>query len=321
MTSARYAAVADAVAGELEGVVAGAVVRGAPSADLVTSRVGGPIGVLVRAEALGDLEAVAAAADRHGVPVAVIGRGSNLLVADGGFDGIGVVLGGAFEAIDVGETTVVAGGAVALPVLARRSAAAGRAGLEFYVGIPGSVGGAVRMNAGGHGRETADVLLRAWLFDLGGGGVVERAVADLGLRYRHSEVPAGSVVVRAELAVAPDDPGACEARIDEVVRWRREHQPGGANAGSVFTNPPGDSAGRLIDSCGLKGLRVGGAEVSTKHANFIQTGTAASAADVVRLIAEVRDRVAAATGVRLVPEVRLLGFDAGDPPNPDEEQR
>jgi len=160
---------------------------------------------------------------------------------------------------------------VALPVLARRSAAAVDA-VSSSTSVSRSVGGAVRMNAGGHGRETVDVLQRAWVVDLQPESplaevvVVELSVAALELGYRSSNLPATAVVLRAEFAVDDDDPLACEARIDDVVRWRREHQPGGANSGSVFTNPPGDSAGRLIDACGLRGLRVGGAEVSTKHA-------------------------------------------------------
>jgi UDP-N-acetylmuramate dehydrogenase len=193
-------------------------------------------------------------------------------------------------------------------VLARRTAGAGFSGLEFFVGIPGSVGGAVRMNAGGHGRETADVLRRAWVVDvLAGGERRVRTAGELALGYRHSSVTASEVVVAAELAVTPDDPIACEARVAEVVRWRREHQPGGANAGSVFRNPPGDSAGRLIDAAGLKGLRVGGAVVSPKHANFFQADPGATAADVGRLVAEVQRRVADATGVHLVPELLMVG--------------
>ncbi|MGH8984429.1 MAG: UDP-N-acetylmuramate dehydrogenase, partial [Acidimicrobiia bacterium] len=191
---------------------------------------------------------------------------------------------------------------------ARRSAAAGLGGLEFFVGIPGSVGGAVRMNAGGHGRETADVLRRAWVLDvLASGEVQPRAAGELDLGYRHSSILASEVVVAAELAVTADDPVACEARVSEIVRWRREHQPGGANAGSVFRNPPGDSAGRLIDAAGLKGLRVGGAVVSPKHANFFQAEPGATAADVGGLVAEVRRRVADATGVELVPELLMVG--------------
>jgi UDP-N-acetylmuramate dehydrogenase len=213
----------------------------------------------------------------------------------------------------VDDAEARSGGAVALPVLARRLAAAGRAGLEFYVGIPGTVGGAVRMNAGGHGRTTAEVLVDASVADLDGDGSVgSRAVSDLGLGYRHSALGPAEVVVGARFAVAADAPEACEARLAEIVRWRREHQPGGANAGSVFRNPEGDSAGRLIEATGLKGLRVGGAVVSEKHANFIQAEAGASAADVAALVALVRDRVEAASGVRLETELHWLGFEESD---------
>lgn len=310
MTTAVLDHVADELVAALPDARLDAVERDVPSADLVTSRVGGPIAVLVRGRTAADVGVVAEVVRRHRVPVAVIGRGSNLLVADRGFEGVVVVLSGEFDELEINRGRVVAGGAVALPVLARRTAAAGCRGLEFYVGIPGSVGGAVRMNAGGHGRETVDVLRRAWLIDLlAGGSPVEVPVANLELGYRRSNLTDTTVVLRAEFAVDADDPSVCEQRIDEIVRWRREHQPGGANAGSVFTNPPDDSAGRLIDECGLKGLRVGGAEVSAKHANFIQADSTATAADIVALIAEIRGRVAAATGTVLVPELRMLGFD------------
>ena len=196
-------------------------------------------------------------------------------------------------------------------MLARRAAAAGVGGLEFFVGIPGSVGGAVRMNAGGHGRETADVLVRARVVDLAGGADEEsRGRPALALGYRCSALGATEVVTGAELRVEPTPPAESEAMLDEIVRWRREHQPGGANAGSVFANPPGDSAGRLIDAAGLKGLRVGGAVVSPKHANFFQAEPGATADDVFRLVTEVRRRVHDASGVLLEPELRMVGFEA-----------
>jgi UDP-N-acetylmuramate dehydrogenase len=231
-------------------------------------------------------------------------------VADQGFAGLGIVLVGDFEALTIGDATVQAGGAVALPVLARRSAAAGRAGLEFFVGIPGSVGGAVRMNAGGHGCETRDVLVRARVRELVTGRRTDRDPAALALGYRSSAIGPMDVVVDAEFRVVRDDPEACAARIDDVVRWRREHQPGGANGGSVFRNPPGDSAGRLIDAAGCKGLRIGGAVVSEKHANFFQAEAGATARDVRDLVTVVQERVRAETGVVLVPELVMIGFDA-----------
>jgi UDP-N-acetylmuramate dehydrogenase len=194
-------------------------------------------------------------------------------------------------------------------VLARRAAAVGVAGLEFYVGIPGSVGGAVRMNAGGHGAQTADVIVDARVLDLADGSVREPGRAELGLGYRSSGLAGSAVVVEARFAGRHDDATACGARIDEIVRWRREHQPGGQNAGSVFTNPVDDSAGRLIEAAGCKGLRIGGAVVSEKHANFFVADPGASASDVCALIDLVRTRVEAESGVVLEPELRLVGFD------------
>jgi UDP-N-acetylmuramate dehydrogenase len=312
------------IAGELRDRLPDATTEGASFAELSTYRVGGPVGVLVRAHDVDALRAVAEVARRHRPRLLVIGRGSNLLVSDVGFSGLVVVLEGEFEAIDlpaggVGKKQLAlhAGGAVPLPVLARRAAAAGLAGLEFFVGIPGSVGGAVRMNAGGHGRETVEVLQRAWVMDLlaGTGDATPhaRTADDLELGYRHSNLGPSEVVTAAEFTVAPDDSGACEARVSDIVRWRREHQPGGQNAGSVFRNPPGDSAGRLIDAAGLKGLRVGRAVVSDKHANFFQAEAGATASDVIDLVAEVQRRVSEATGVELVPELHVVGDDTGSP--------
>ena len=213
---------------------------------------------------------------------------------------------------ETGTGTVTAGGAVKLPVLARQTVAAGLRGLEWMVGVPGSVGGAVRMNAGGHGSDVASGLRSASLFALQGGPSGLRVVASeaLALRYRSSSVASTDVVVDATFALEPGDRLAGERELSEIVRWRRAHQPGGANCGSVFTNPPDDSAGRLIDAAGLKGLRVGTAEVSHKHANFIQADEGASAADVWNLIVEVRRRVHDAFGVVLQPEVRTAGLVA-----------
>ena len=308
------------LAGDLRERLPDATSEGASFAELSTYRVGGPVAVLVRAKDVDALTTVAEVARRHRPRLLVIGRGSNLLMSDAGFSGLVVVLEGDLEAVDVpgvGENespAVRAGGAVPLPVLARRAAAGGLAGLEFYVGIPGSVGGAVRMNAGGHGRETGEVLRRAWVLDLLDGGghptASARDVVDLDLEYRHSNLRPSEVVTAAEFTVTRDDPAACEARVAEIVRWRREHQPGGQNAGSVFRNPPGDSAGRLIEAAGLKGLRVGGAVVSDKHANFFQAEAGATARDVLDLVAEVQRRVAKTTGVELVPELHVVGDDA-----------
>ena len=304
------AADVDGVASALAARLPGRVERAVPSAALTTYRCGGPLAAVVRAEAEADLHVLADVLRDAPVPVLVVGRGSNLLVADSGFAGVAVVLAGEFEQLDVDGPTarVRAGGAVPLPVLARRTAAAGVGGLEFYVGIPGSVGGAVRMNAGGHGAQTEDVILGARVFSLPEGRARELGRAQLGLGYRTSALPDGSVVVAASFAGHADDPAAVSARIDDVVRWRREHQPGGQNAGSVFTNPAGDSAGRLIDAAGCKGMRVGGAVVSEKHANFFVAEAGARASEVFALMELVRARVHDATGVVLDAELHLVGF-------------
>jgi UDP-N-acetylmuramate dehydrogenase len=229
-------------------------------------------------------------------------------VADAGFAGLAVTLGGVFAELEVAVTAVRAGAAVSLPVLARRTAAAGLTGLEWAVGVPGSVGGAVRMNAGGHGSDVSRTLTRARIVDLATGDDSDVSRERLALGYRSSSVLPHQVVARADFELAPGDRVASEAEIADIVRWRRENQPGGSNAGSVFTNPPGDSAGRLIDAAGLKGQRVGSAHVSPKHANFFQADEGGSADDVLALIEEVQRLVEERTGIRLEPELRLIGF-------------
>ena len=287
--------------------------RDVPLAPLTTYRVGGPAALFVRARSLDDLRTVAAARRASGLPVLVVGRGSNLLVADHGFAGIAVTVADLAAGIDVAAgPVVVAGGGVALPVLARRTAAAGLTGLEWAVGVPGTVGGAVRMNAGGHGSDIAACLVSADVLDLDEPDPVVRPLGggELGLRFRGSDLGDQHVVVAATLRVAPGEREQAERTIAEIVRWRREHQPGGQNCGSVFVNPvPGEvSAGSLVDGLGLRGLRIGTAWVSEKHANFVQAADGGSAADVRAVIEDVRDRVAAATGIRLRSEVRLVGF-------------
>jgi len=290
--------------------------RDAPLGPLTTYRVGGPAALLMEAHTVDDLILAARAVRAGAVPVLVVGRGSNLLVADAGFPGLAVLVGEGLDGVEVdaAAATVRAGGGAFLPVVARRSAAAGLTGLEWAVGVPGSVGGAVRMNAGGHGSDTSRTLSRVGLLDLAGddsaaGAFVREVPArELDLGYRCSAVAPSQVVVWAEFALAPGERASAEAAIAEIVRWRREHQPGGQNAGSVFTNPPGDSAGRLVEEAGLKGMRVGSATVSPKHANFVQADEGGSADDVMALIEEVRRRVEDRTGVRLATELRLVGF-------------
>jgi len=312
MKSADSASIEEAAArlGPL-GPLGPLVQRDAPLGPLTTYRVGGPAALLVRCMDLTDLEAVAGTVAGTGVSTLVLGRGSNLLVADRGFAGLVVSLGGDFDAVDLTSSrpAVVAGGAVALPALARQCAAAGLTGFEWAVGVPGSVGGAVRMNAGGHGSDMATCLADVDLVDLLAGGVRTVPAEDLAFGYRTSAVGPTDVVLRARLGLAEGDAKSARAEIDAIVRWRREHQPGGQNAGSVFTNPPGDSAGRLVDLSGGRGLRVGSAQISPKHANFIQADERGLASDVLALIRAARLLVHDHGGVTLSPELRLVGFD------------
>jgi UDP-N-acetylmuramate dehydrogenase len=295
--------------------------RDVPLGPMTTYRVGGSAALFVDAAEVGDLIAVAEARAATGIPVLVVGRGSNMLVADAGFAGIAVSvaqLAGQID-IDTDASRVTAGGGVALPVLARRTAAAGLTGFEWAVGVPGSIGGAVRMNAGGHGSDIAAALVDVDVFDIDTCARLTLPAEVIGLRFRASSLAPAHVVLSARLQLAPGDRERSEAELAAIVRWRREHQPGGQNCGSVFVNPvPGEgpdavSAGLLIDSLGLRGTRFGTAWVSEKHANFIQAGEGGSAADVRRAIEQVRARVAEATGYRLRSEVRLVGFDDADP--------
>jgi UDP-N-acetylmuramate dehydrogenase len=282
--------------------------RDEPIGARTTYRVGGSAALFVEIEKDSDLDAVASAIASSGVDVLMLGSGSNLLVAEAGFPGLVIALGKSFDYVEIEADTVRVGGATPLPVLARRAAAAARPSLAWAVGVPGSVGGAVAMNAGGHGAEIARDLLSARTMDFETGSLADRDVASFAFSYRHAEVSPLELVIEATFRAPQGDASLATQSIEEVVRWRREHQPGGRNAGSVFKNPDGDSAGRIIDELGLKGLRVGGAEISAKHANFIQLDADGSSDDVNALIEMVMEIVAARTGVQLVPEVRRIGF-------------
>jgi UDP-N-acetylmuramate dehydrogenase len=304
--------------------------RDQPLGPLTTYGVGGAAALLVEVDGPSDLLPVRSALAGLDVPVCIVGRGSNLLVADAGFDGVVVHLGHGFNWVrlpdpapadappadappaDAPPFVLRAGGATPLPVLARQAADTGWAGLKWAVGVPGSVGGGVRMNAGGHGSDMAGCLLRYTWFDLGrdAGGTDE--VTRLRYGYRSSSLAASEVVVAAEFAVTPGDISHEQAEVSTIVRWRRAHQPGGSNAGSVFTNPPGDSAGRVIEQAGLKGFRMGTAQVSEKHANFIQADKGGRADDVRALMEHVRGTALARCGVTLTAEVRLLGYGGGE---------
>ena len=294
-----------------------APVRGYPLARWTTLGVGGEAALFVP---LADLPAVRAFArvlaafDADVLPLFVLGKGSNTLVADAGIDTVVVKLGAGLKWLRREGSDVLAGAGEAMPALAAWTAREGLAGLEFAAGIPATVGGSVRMNAGAHGGEVAARLRSADVVLPGSGDVAVLSPADLAFGYRRTALPTRSLVVAARWALTPDEPTAIRGRLDELRAWRRRTQPlRERNCGSVFTNPPGESAGRLVEAAGLKGLRVGGARVSSKHANFIvtdpdpDTGRPATAADVRELIERVRAAVAQATGSTLEPEVRLVG--------------
>jgi UDP-N-acetylmuramate dehydrogenase len=282
-----------------------------PLGPLTTYRVGGAADLFVTCATERDVDGVARVVSGTAVDVLVIGNGSNLLVADRGFRGLAIMLGAAFDFVVLLDDELRAGGATRLPVAARRSAAHGLTGFEWAVGVPGTIGGAVRMNAGGHGSDIAGTLVDATIVDLRRGERRTKTAAELDLGYRHSNLTPNEVVLAARFALARGDAHRSEAEIAEIVRWRRDNQPGGQNAGSVFTNPPGDSAGRLIDRAGCKGLRIGSAHVSNKHANFFIADDGGAADDIFALMREVRRRVHDVHGIDLEPETRLVGFPEG----------
>ena len=290
-----------------------------------TYKVGGTAALHMTVTSIDDLYLVSAVLAEVELPILVIGRGSNLLVSDSGFQGLALTIGGLADYVDLPnreedpdvEPIALFGGSVALPVASRQSVARGLTGFEWGVGVPGSVGGAVRMNAGGHGSDMASSLTSVRMFHLRKGLEAHVNAVDLGLRFRGSALDDHHVVLSATVDLEwSKSQEASEAELQEVVRWRRENQPGGQNAGSVFVNPePGKvSAGEIIDELGMRGLRVGSAQVSEKHANFIQADENGSAHDVVALMAEIRRRVRDERGYVLRSEIRLVGFeDATDP--------
>lgn len=320
-TAGGAAAVApEALASAIRAVARGRVAVDEPLAPLTSFRLGGRAAVLVEPADEDDLAAVAraiaaASVERPAPDVLVLGRGSNLLVSDEGFPGIVVRLGAGFERIRLaGDGVVDAGGGAPLPKVANYAARRALAGMEFAVAIPATVGGAVRMNAGAHGSSVADVLGVARVLRVTTGLDQRLSPDDLNLDYRSSVLSPVDVVLSASFVLGPGDPGAIAQRMEAYRAHRARTQPSEApNAGSMFRNPPGTSAGRLIERAGLKGTRCGGAEVSQLHANFFLAHPGATAQDVHDLMVRVQHAVEEAAGVLLVPEIRLVGrFERAD---------
>lgn len=277
-------------------------------APLTSFRIGGPAALYLEPLSDADLVAAGEAVRETAIPFVVLGKGSNVLVSDAGFAGLVLRLGRGYRWAAREGDRLTAGGAMPLPALAGVALSHSLAGLEFGVAIPASLGGAVRMNAGAHGHELAGVLETVEVFELLAGTARRIAAADAGFSYRRSELPADAVVVGSTVALEPGEPSEIRALMDEARDWRRRTQPlAEPNCGSVFKNPPGDHAARLIEEAGGKDLAVGGASVSAKHANFIVASEGASAADVVELIRSVQEVVEASSGIRLEPEVHLVG--------------
>ncbi|HEX7391223.1 MAG TPA: UDP-N-acetylmuramate dehydrogenase [Acidiphilium sp.] len=285
----------------------------APLGPTTWFRVGGAAEVLFRPADADDLAAFLRDLSPE-LPVTAIGAASNLIVRDGGVPGIVVKLARSFGEVAVEADGVIAGAAALDATIAEHAAAAGLAGLEFLSGIPGSLGGAVAMNAGAYGSEIRDVL--DWAEIVGGDGTVARySAADLDLSYRHAHLPHGGIVVRARLHARPGDPAAVAAKMAGIRTSREATQPVRARTGgSTFRNPEGHKAWQLIDQAGCRGMAVGGAQVSEKHCNFLINNGTATAADLESLGDAVRARVLAETGIALIWEIRRIGVPARGAP-------
>ena len=287
-----------------------------PLAPFTSIKVGGPAdAVAVCTSFAGVTQALRWAADRD-APVAVVGKGSNLIVDDAGFRGLVIRLAGRLSSISVrGADTLWCGGGASLPRAVQRAAAAGLTGLEFGASIPGTAGGAVAMNAGAYASDLSQVLDWAVICDADGRRKVGRD--ELAMGYRTTSVQGNQVVAAVGFGLAPGDPAEIKATLDGYRSHRRGTQPQGVRTfGSVFTNPEGDSSGRLIEAAGLKGFAIGGARISPVHANFIEAGEGCRAADVIALMDEARRRVRDAGGPVLHAEVRYLHpeWGIGAPP-------
>jgi UDP-N-acetylenolpyruvoylglucosamine reductase len=278
-----------------------------PLARLTTIGTGGPARWFARPTTVAELHEVLAWARAEALPVETIGLGSNLLVHDNGVDSLVLRLDGELAAARVDGDVLVAGGGATNAVCLHRARAVDRGGLEFASAIPGTVGGGVRMNAGAYGVEFKDVLVDAIVVDADGDRTL--GPEGLDLSYRHSAVAPGAVVAEVRLRLEHRPAAEIKRRVAELVAHRKATQPTTERTfGSVFKNPPGDrGAGFLIEQCGLKGYRLGGARISPRHANFIENGGGATSADALALMAEARSRVREAYGVELEHEVRLLG--------------
>ncbi|HVD42728.1 MAG TPA: UDP-N-acetylmuramate dehydrogenase [Gaiellaceae bacterium] len=268
---------------------------------------GGPALAFARPETVDELHEALGFARERGLSVAALGLGSNLLVADRGFEGLALKLAGELARVDVRGELLVAGGGAPNAVALHRARGAGLGGFEFACAIPGTAGGGVWMNAGAYGGDWAGILERALVVD--GEGAEWRTASELGLRYRHSDLEHGRVVARVEFRLSPRPPAEIKALVADLQAQRKAAQPTNKRTyGSVFKNPDHElSAGRMLEACGLKGHRIGGAQISPRHANFIENADGARSADAIALMTEARRRAWEQFGVELQHEVEFLG--------------
>jgi UDP-N-acetylenolpyruvoylglucosamine reductase len=268
---------------------------------------GGPARAFARPETVEELQSALDFAREQNLPVAAVGLGSNLLVADEGFEGLALKLGGELAQVDVQGELLVAGGGAPNAVALHRARAAGLGGFEFACAIPGTAGGGVWMNAGAYGGDWSGILERALVVD--GDGPQWRTADELGLSYRHSDLEQGQVVARVEFRLMPRPPSEIKAIVADLQAQRKAAQPTNKRTyGSVFKNPDHElSAGRMLEACGLKGHRLGGAQISPRHANFIENADGARSADAIALMTEARRRAWEQFGVELRHEVEFLG--------------
>jgi UDP-N-acetylmuramate dehydrogenase len=268
---------------------------------------GGPARAFARPETVEELQGALDVAREQSLPVAALGLGSNLLVADDGFEGLALKLGGELAQVDVREELLVVGGGAPNAVALHRARAAGLGGFEFACAIPGTAGGGVWMNAGAYGGDWSGILERALIVD--GDGPQWRTADELGLSYRHSDLQQGQVVARVEFRLMPRPPSEIKAIVADLQAQRKAAQPTNKRTyGSVFKNPDHElSAGRMLEACGLKGHRIGGAQISPRHANFIENADGARSAHAIALMTEARRRAWEQFGVELQHEVEFLG--------------
>lgn len=291
----------------LSSSVAGVVKRDESLSRHTTFRIGGPAALFIECDTVADLAAATEICADEGVEWTVLGKGSNVLASDEGYDGAVLVLGKGFKRHSVEDGRIIAGAGVILAALVQVAFREGLTGFEFAVGIPGTLGGALAMNAGSRDDWIGSITETVSLF-VPGEGLVSVGAAEVQWGYRRTDLPQRGIIVESALRLESGDGDQIRQVMEASLRRRKRNQPLSLpNAGSVFVNPEGDSAGRLIESAGLKGLAVGGASISDIHANFIVNTGDAKAADVIELVRRVREAVKETHGIELTPEIRFLG--------------